>query len=550
MQTYISTIIKQDMNVLTVLSVLGLSVVVMCSHGTFHIVPFNSTEGCDVKPCLTLDQLARVVNTPNLTSLTLHFLPGNHILSQRLLHINNKKAVKIIGSFLDTTIWLQGTNFSISNVENLAIENITLTSNNEQIVNVVINSYSCSKFWLRRSTINSVNIELKIITSCIVTADQLFGTENVGFQTTLFPSQLLIIHCDFDHSSVLVSFFDSKIVHALKTYIIDSNVYQGRGIKIRGQFYGQMYLTNCKFEENHQQVVEIQKSTRIIITNSTFINNQGICSFHGKYLEVINCNFSGSQKCNYVLGVSANQMLIMSNKFINNNCRETVLIDYFYSPYLAFGNGSIHINDCSFVNNHAFIGGGISKRLIGYNSLIFITNCEFTANHADYCGGAIYSVNEMIVSDSTFTNISAKVGGAVFISKGTFAIINCTYIDNYVTSIARFQRRDKTGAAIFASLLQIEFVIRNTIFTKNFGSETVAIVGSKSQMNNITFLDNGQKPENDSRGCLYLFDTRLNITGPVTLSGNVGGGIYAIQSQIYINSTEAAVISNNTAISG
>ena len=541
------------MNVLTVLSVLGLSVVVMCSHGTFHIVPVNSTAGCDVKPCLTLDQLARVINTPNLTSLTLHFLPGNHILSQKLLHINNKEAVKIIGSSLDTTVWFQGTKLSISNVENLTIENIILASSNEQIVNVAINSYSCSNFWLIRSTINSVNIMLKIITSCIATTDQLFGSGNVSFHTKIFPSHFSIILCEFKYSRVLVFNLDDKVPHAIKTYINDTDFYQSKGFRMLGQFSFQTYLTNCTFKENHHKVFEIWERTGVINKNSALTNNKGIGYSQSKHFEVVNCNFSGNWRCDFVLWVSANQVLIKNSQFINNDCRNTLFI---LNPYfLTYTNDDsilVHIKDCRFANNHAWNGGGISNLV--KKGLTRITNCEFTSNHADIFGGAVYSFDKMIISDSKFTNNTARNGGAIYSNKSPILIVNCTYKNNYVTS----SLRGITGAAIFASPPLIEeqlsavFVIRNTIFTKNFGSETVAIVGSKAQMNNITFLNNGRKPENSSEGCLYLYDTKLDITGPMTLSGNVGGGIYAIQSQIYINCTnqEKVVIRNNTASLG
>ena len=54
---------------------------------------------------------------------------------------------------------------------------------------------------------------------------------------------------------------------------------------------------------------------------------------------------------------------------------------------------------------------------------------------------------------------------------------------------------------------------------------------------------------NQNKDCLYLFNSRVYITGPVTLSGNIDGGIYAIQSQILINSTGNTIISINTASS-
>ena len=53
-----------------------------------------------------------------------------------------------------------------------------------------------------------------------------------------------------------------------------------------------------------------------------------------------------------------------------------------------------------------------------------------------------------------------------------------------------------------------------------------------------------------NNGSIYLFNSRLDITGSVTLRGNVGGAINAVLSKVFINSMEEIVISNNTASSG
>ena len=67
-----------------------------------------------------------------------------------------------------------------------------------------------------------------------------------------------------------------------------------------------------------------------------------------------------------------------------------------------------------------------------------------------------------------------------------------------------------------------------------------------------TFIGNGPGKVNvtHKRGCIYTFNGRLDIIGPVIISGNSVGGIHAVQSQIHINSSEDTVISNNTASLG
>ncbi len=55
-----------------------------------------------------------------------------------------------------------------------------------------------------------------------------------------------------------------------------------------------------------------------------------------------------------------------------------------------------------------------------------------------------------------------------------------------------------------------------------------------------------------NNGPVYAFNSRVEFSGPTTLSNNrgvFGGAISADQSQVYIN-TEGVIITNNTAISG
>ena len=269
-------------------------------------------------------------------------------------------------------------------------------------------------------------------------------------------------------------------------------------------------------------------------------------------MEVVDSNFIGNLNCDTVARVSANQILIATSLFVSNNCSQTLSIDDAFLTNIKIDTDSVLISDCSFVNNHGSSGGGIVNYIYG-QLLIFITNCEFTANHADLYGGAIYSTNEIIISNSSFTENTARLGGAIY-TDGKFVIVNCTYTNIFIKTPTKTKTNE---AAILAVLLNqqeqlsIKSVsIRNTVFTKNFGCKSVAIVGSKVQMDNVSFINNGMKQDSRNRGCLYLFNIRLDVTGSMTVSGNVGGGIYAIQSKIYINSAKKTVITNNTASSG
>ena len=251
------------MNSLTTLSLLILSMVGLCSGETFHIVPVTSTEECDVEPCLTLDQLASEIVDLNLTNLTLYFLSGPHILKQKLLHISNIKYVNITGSSANTVLWLQVTEMSISNMNTLLIENITLASSNNHTTTVLINS--CGKLLLMKCTFKS--IVFRIVTDCKTTTDLLSSSRNVSIQPTLYSSHLSVIACEFNQSSVDVSTLDYKV--GFKVQINSTDFFQGGAIKIKGQYRCQIYLTNCEFRGNYYGAIVISESPRIIITNST-----------------------------------------------------------------------------------------------------------------------------------------------------------------------------------------------------------------------------------------------------------------------------------------
>ena len=105
------------------LSVLVLSVVVMCNCEMFHIVPVNSTERCEEEPCLTLGMFAKEIASQNFSNLTLYFTPGKHGLDQNL-KLTNVKNVKIIGHLLGSWISLVKNNLTIFKVQSIVITNI------------------------------------------------------------------------------------------------------------------------------------------------------------------------------------------------------------------------------------------------------------------------------------------------------------------------------------------------------------------------------------------------------------------------------------------
>jgi len=103
--------------------------------------------------------------------------------------------------------------------------------------------------------------------------------------------------------------------------------------------------------------------------------------------------------------------------------------------------GSITVRDCIFENNVVYIRSGSeldnSGGAIWNNGTMHIDNCVFINNHAGVSAGAVYSDHgdNVIIENSRFIGNTARHGGAVDVVNGDyFSIINCTFERNRATS--------------------------------------------------------------------------------------------------------------------
>lgn len=113
-------------------------------------------------------------------------------------------------------------------------------------------------------------------------------------------------------------------------------------------------------------------------------------------------------------------------------------------------SGSLHIINCSFVNNSAGkISGAIYGGAISSEGVLSIDGCNFINNNVYGCnvyGGAIYCINSASIINTNFTNNSAityienknsivyitSQGGAIYGSN--ISIKNCNFINNSAIS--------------------------------------------------------------------------------------------------------------------
>src|SRR5262249_15461664 len=168
---------------------------------------------------------------------------------------------------------------------------------------------------------------------------------------------------------------------------------------------------------------------------------------------------------------------------------------------------SVMVNDCTFLSNHAVLGGAIYAPYLGTS--LTVTNSSFVSNFAVLSGGAVFSAGYLTVSDTDFRLNSAQSdtglidpiqtpsgggdGGAVYCTfEGAFSSNNNNFEQNYASgdggaiySAARF-----APAAWLAPL-----VSRGDTYSANSANRGGAIVNSGLMtVSGSTFQNNFNVP--------------------------------------------------------
>ena len=555
------------------LTILVLSVVATCHSETFHIVPVNSTWRCEGEPCITLDQLASEIVNRNFSSITMYFQSGKHTLKhEQTLNVSGIRTVKMIGTSLDVELcWLQNTTLEILNVQDLVIEKITFLSSTGRLGLASIKE--CGNFLLGHSTFKKIGL-LVLSNSTTVVNSNFEGEQSSAYvydpnkRCIVFTKSLYIVHCTFDFTvDVLTADFSDNFSVYIDHSSFNNN--DGRGIIIYRHVGGHIYITNCAFNDNRGVAFEIIEAAKVIIVNSTFINNTAgsygsIASLESRHMEIRNCTFSDNYRSNIVLNARTNQLSFIDSKVLNNECDR-------FSPASLAATDSLQISGSTFNGNRGFASGGISIYPDGNMGKVHINDCTFTANYADSGGGAIsfqnappyQNIEIVTIVGTTFTNNTSRSGGTVIICND-FEIVNCTFLNNY--ALVKYSSTISICSLEDPQLKTVYF--RNTMFTNNTGASVMSIYGSRAYMENTSFIGNSANKNSRvlvvsqsslivrqftfsyNKGYAYFFNSRLDITGPMRLTGNTNGAILAVQSRVYTNSTEEIVISNNTASSG
>lgn len=209
------------------------------------------------------------------------------------------------------------------------------------------------------------------------------------------------------------------------------------------------------------------------------------------------------------------------------------------------GNTSLKLDNVTFTNNRATIGGGIFKEANNTETQFSVTNSMFKNNSSRLNGGAIYlnskGMNHVLQQCSFMNNTASQDGGAVFTSwqggNGKLQISNCNFFENegsdggalevsgqdvapgqlsvsiHQTSFQKNRARSNEGGAIlFSSIGYLETLsITESTFSENFsynGGSGISIVNS----------DEGTQDVKIERTYFFKNTCKAKLAGAITFS--------------------------------
>lgn len=225
----------------------------------------------------------------------------------------------------------------------------------------------------------------------------------------------------------------------------------GHALDEYGNSYGGCIYTSYKQDD--------EKHHLISLTDCHFFNNSaeygGAIYIDEGYMEINNCFFINNHAYNYggaISAVNANKITIKKSRFVHdystNDCGGAI---YVLSTGLTLDD--VEISDCS-----STFGAAIT----GLNAQFDINKLYSIGNVAKYDGGAIYQMyGTALITASSFINNSANNGGALFLDNVTkLLLISNSFINNSA----------KLCAGAFYSISNIQYSNIANVYENNHAS--------------------------------------------------------------------------------
>ncbi len=272
-------------------------------------------------------------------------------------------------------------------------------------------------------------------------------------------------------------------------------------------------------------------STRLISVpgaESTIINGGGF-GFDGGA-------FNGFTVSNgYVMSLTNGGGFTVSGQTANVNSSFNKFYQSGQGAVFANLGGSLTVSDSAFTNNSARLGGGVFYQ--SNNASLIVSDSVFEDNSTTRNGGVIYTQygTNAIINNSFFQgNSSGQYGGVAF-NDGNLTISNGVFVSNTASS----------GAAIYNSNT---ITLSEVYFSGNTGSQGAGAIYSTGMMEleNGTFENNAGQTGGAISNYGIVGDTLYAVVKSSSFTGNsatYGGAVYNWDDMYIIDSS----FTNNSA---
>ena len=589
----------------------SLTLVSLVSSELYHIVPTDSPSLCvnyTADSCTSLAQFPGRYVTSNDSSLTLVFSPGEHTLSQ-IIHISNIHNVTLIGDSEQLTVinYVGDSGFELVNISSvLFVAALTMSRNGQTVSVLTIDNVRSvlvkSCHFVGRNDFQTPEISATVYVASahnISISNSVF--ENINGNYVLEANEAIGGTALWVHTggtalwvrtshNVLVeeSLFINNSIRGTSM----TNFTQAFGVIILEHTFEAVTIINCNMKNNTVLCHGCQSAAggaitlfgdnRLTVTvmNSTFEENRikSPLAFGGAI-----CVFSASM------------VNVSGSTFLHNSADSE--------------GGSIYIRVLFHSSNNIYFGNTASRGgAINSLAQLMLSNDHYEGNTASEDGGAVLMFYDAVamgdalftqslnktshfeiatIVNNTFVNNTAPVGGALHIDKRKLNITKTLFSNNWVhlteesvlhARYAVIMVSDCTVSGTASIVLDnAQFFAENFKIYKIFGS----LVSSNSVLefdgkcefieNTFTFYDGGaisairshiefkssavvEISGNRARngGGIFLFESQLNISCPVNITGNTatqsGGGISAYRSDIsFTHDNKTMTIDNNIA---
>lgn len=257
-----------------------------------------------------------------------------------------------------------------------------------------------------------VFIESKVLTNSSQIANSLFQSNQGSFLGVLVVNEnpILINACEFSdniakQAVVLYSIKDSlQAVIALNSLLISNNI--GNSIILSES---------------------INVPPVLLIDNSAFINNTGVCLSLSNSFLVLNNSYCIANTNTEAACI----LLIFSSTGIVANCLIQYNMCEISGAIKVSSSSFIQCDNCTFDTNYANHGGAILFSDGGHGN---ITDSKFISNISPYYGPAIFMVdsgaNKMYVTNSLFQNNIVGISGVISFVQSVSIVENCNFTSN------------------------------------------------------------------------------------------------------------------------